>query len=55
MPLKVAQSYAWTLARSMMVVIVLFQIDEQIFGVAEARDYDGDPLNIVREYDPFAG
>ena len=54
MPLSLAQSYGWNLARTMMAVIVIFRINEQVFGVAEARDYDGDPLDIVREYDPFA-
>ena len=54
MPLSLAQSYAWNLARTMMACIVIFKINEHIFGVAEAREYDGDPLSIVREYDPFA-
>jgi hypothetical protein len=54
MPLSLAQSYAWNLARTMMACIVIFRINEQIFGVAEAREYDGDPDSIVREYDPFA-
>jgi len=47
MPLSLAQSYAWNLARTMMACIVIFKINEQIFGVAEAREYDGDPLSIV--------
>lgn len=53
MPLSLAQAYGWNLARTMMACIVIFRINEQTFGVAEARDYDGDPVNIVREYDPF--
>ena len=53
MPLSLAQSYAWNLARTMMACIVIFKINEQVFGVAEARDYDGDADRIVREYDPF--
>lgn len=53
MTLSLAQSYGWNLARTMMACIVIFRIDETLFGVAEAREYDGDPQNIVREYDPF--
>ena len=54
MSLATAQSFGWNLARSMMACIVIFRIDEKSFGVAEAREYDGDPETIVREYDPFA-
>ena len=53
MPLALAQSYAWNLARTMMASIVIFRINDKTFGVAEAREYDGDPQSIVREYDPF--
>ncbi len=52
MPLSLAQSYGWNLARTMMASIVIFQISEKSFGVAEAREFDGDPATIVREYDP---
>jgi hypothetical protein len=54
MSLTAAQSFGWNLARNMMACIVIFRIDEKRFGVAEAREYDGDPETIVREYDPFA-
>ena len=53
MPLTLAQSHAWNLARTLMACIVVFHIDEKLFGVVEAREYDGDPAAIVREYDPF--
>ena len=53
MTLSLAQSYGWNLSRTMMACIVIFRIDEATFGVAEAREYDGDPQSIVREYDPF--
>jgi hypothetical protein len=46
MPLILAQKNAWN--------VVVFQIADRTFGVAEAGDYDGDPSSIVREYDPFA-
>ncbi|MEO6215191.1 MAG: hypothetical protein ABIO86_04110 [Sphingomonas sp.] len=54
MTLSIAQSYGWNLARTMMASIVIFRISDTLFGVAEAREYDGDPDAIVREYDPFA-
>lgn len=54
MTLSLAQSYGWNLARTMMSCIVVFKTGDQLFGVAEAREYDGDPAQIVREYDPFA-
>ena len=53
MSLSVAQHFGHNMARTMMSCIVIFRIDETLFGVAEAREYDGDPANIVREYDPF--
>ncbi len=54
MPLNLAQKNAWSLARSLMTIVVVFRIDGKKFGVSEAREFDGDPSLIVREYDPFA-
>jgi hypothetical protein len=54
MPLILAQKNAWNLAQTLMKIVVVFQIADRNFGVAEAGDYDGDPSSIVREYDPFA-
>jgi hypothetical protein len=53
MSLSVAQLFGLNMARTMMSCIVIFRISEKLFGVAEAREYDGDPAAIVREYDPF--
>ncbi len=53
MSLRTAQFRAWNLSRTLMVCIILFKIDEQVFGVVEAGEYDGDPATIVRTYDPF--
>jgi hypothetical protein len=53
MSLSLAQSYGWNLARTMMASVVIFQIGDMLFSVAEAREFDGDPATIVREYDPF--
>lgn len=54
MPLEIAQSHAWSLARTLMACIVVFEIGDAVFGVVEAQEYDGDLDSIVREYDPFA-
>lgn len=54
MPLSLAQRNAWSLARSLMTIVVVFRIDGGQYGVAEAQEFDGDPDLIVREYDPFA-
>lgn len=54
MPLTLAQQNAWSLARTLMKIIVVFRIEDREFGVAEAEEFDGDPSQIVREYDPFS-
>jgi hypothetical protein len=54
MPLSLAQKNAWNLARTLMVIVIVFRIDTREFGVVEAHEFDGDPDLIVREYDPFA-
>jgi len=38
---------------TMMASIVICQISEKLFNVAETREFDGDPTTIIREYDPF--
>ena len=53
MPLNLAQRNAWSLAHTLMTLVVVFRIDGIQFGVAEAQEFDGDPSLIVREYDPF--
>jgi hypothetical protein len=54
MPLSLAQRNPWSLARTLMTIVVVFRIGDRNFGVAEAQDFDGDPSLIIREYDPFA-
>ena len=54
MSLEIAQSHAWNLARTLMTCIVVFRISDRIFGVLEAREFDGDATSIVQEYDPFS-
>jgi hypothetical protein len=51
--LNLAQDHAWHLARTLMVPVVLFQI-EGTLGVMEASEYEGGENAIVTEYDPFS-
>jgi hypothetical protein len=51
--LSTAQRYAWNLARTLMVCVVLFEAGNA-FGVMPTSEYDGDPSRIMCEYDPFA-
>src|SRR3546814_11344981 len=51
MPLATAQSLGWNLSRTLMTVIVLIETNQGYFGIP-ADEFDGDPEQVVREYDP---
>ena len=53
MPLSTAQSFAWSMARTMMTIIVLIETAKG-YSVMPLDEFDGDPACIVCEYDPFA-
>ena len=53
MSLEAAQRYAWNLACTLKVVIILFETDQGYYALP-SDDYDGDADHIVREYDVFA-
>lgn len=53
MPLNTAQRYAWTLAKTLMVEVVLFATTSG-YAAVPATEFDGDADSVVREYDPFA-
>jgi hypothetical protein len=53
MPLATAQSLGWNLFRTLMTVIVLIETNQGYF-VIPADEFDGDPEQVVREYDPFS-
>ncbi len=53
MSLEIAQRYAWNLACTLKVIIILIETDDGYAAMASA-DYDGDVDHIVREYDVFA-
>ena len=50
--LTLAQNHAFDLARTLMVPVILFQIDDE-FGVMVSSEYDGEQDAIVHDYDPF--
>jgi len=51
--LNLAQNHAFDLARTLMVPVILFEINGEI-GVMPSAEYDGDEDAIINEYDPFA-
>ena len=51
--LNLAQNHALDLARTLMVPVILFEIDGEI-GVMPSVEYDGDEDAIINEYDPYA-
>jgi len=53
MSLEAAQRYAWNLACTLKVIIILIETDDGYTAMTSA-DYDGDADHIVREYDVFA-
>ena len=50
MSLEVAQRYAWNLACTLKVIIILIETDDG-YAAMESHDYDGDVDHIVRVYD----
>ena len=50
--LTLAQKHAFTLAKTLMVPVTLFEIDGE-FGVMVSSEYDGEASTIVHEYDPY--
>lgn len=53
MSLDAAQRYAWNLACTLKVIIILIATDSG-YQVMTSDDYDGDVEKIVREYDPWS-
>ncbi|MDF2119219.1 hypothetical protein PY365_26990 [Roseiarcaceae bacterium H3SJ34-1] len=51
--LSLAQDHAFDLALTLMVPVVLFQVDGA-FGVMVSSEYDGEQDAIVHEYDPWS-
>ena len=49
-----AQAFAFSLAATLMVAIVIFRAGDGTLSVTPANEYDGDVSEIVHEVDPFA-
>ena len=54
MSLVEANAFAFSLATSLMVSIVIFRAGDGTLSVVPADDYDGDAAEIVGEIDPHA-
>ena len=52
MSLFLAQKNAWSLARTLMVCIILFKAGSG-YGVMPSAEFDGDPATVLHEYDPW--
>jgi hypothetical protein len=52
--LALAQRHAWNLALTLMVTVILFEVDGQ-YGVMPADELDGDEVEPIFEYDPYQG
>ncbi len=52
MSLTIAQRHAWSLARTLMVCVTLFQVGDG-YAVVPTNEFDGDADSVVHEYDPF--
>jgi hypothetical protein len=50
--LTLAQNHAFDLSCTLMVPVVLFEVDDE-FGVMVSSEYDGEQDAIVHDYDPF--
>ncbi|KKB07130.1 helicase [Devosia geojensis] len=52
--LSLAQSHAWNLARTLMVPVILFKVDDE-YGVVPADELDDAEIERLFEYDPYQG
>lgn len=54
MSLAQAHAFAFSLATTLMAVIVIFRAGDGTVSVTPAAEYDGDSTAILDEIDPFA-
>ena len=54
MSLNDAHAFAFSLATTLMAVIVIFQAGDGTLSVTPASEYDGELSEIIHEIDPFA-
>ncbi|MDI1342969.1 MAG: hypothetical protein PSV22_02555 [Pseudolabrys sp.] len=48
-----AHAFAFSLATTLMVTIIIFQAGDGSLSVCPASEFDGDDASIVHEIDPF--
>mgnify|MGYP006972351427 CR=1 FL=1 len=53
MSLYDANAFAFSLATTLMTVIVMFRAGDGTLSVTPASEFDGDASQVVREIDPF--
>ena len=54
MSFQAAHAFAFSLATTLMAVIVIFRAGDGTLSATPAAEYDGDESDIVDEIDPFA-
>lgn len=54
MSLSDAHAFAFSLAATLMVTIVVFRAGDGTLSVMPAAEYDGDDDTVIEEIDPFA-
>jgi hypothetical protein len=52
--LTFAHARGWNLATTLMVCVTVFHAGDHDYGVMPSEEYDGDPAEIVHEFDPFS-
>ena len=52
--LALAQNHAWSLARTLMVPVILFKVDDE-YSVMPADELDDAEVEPLFEYDPYQG
>ena len=52
--LSLAQNHAWNLARTLMVPVILFKVDDE-YGVMPADELDDAEIEPLLEYDHYQG
>jgi hypothetical protein len=53
MSLNDAHAFAFSLATTLMVAIIIFRAGDGSLSVVPANEYDGDIAAIIHEFDPF--
>ena len=48
-----AHAFAFSLATTLMVAIIIFRAGDGSLSVVPANEYDGDTAAIIHEFDPF--